>query len=75
MLTLRVREPERERKFRTPAAWVVGIVGIAGCIYLFVSLPVKTQQFFVIAQIIGLILYMVYGSGAAEKARGAAAGA
>jgi APA family basic amino acid/polyamine antiporter len=72
MLTLRVREPDRERKFRAPAAWVVGIVGIAGCLYLFISLPVKTQQFFVGAQIIGLILYVIYGSRAAENARAAA---
>jgi len=69
MLTLRVREPDRERKFRAPAAWVVGILGIAGCLYLFISLPMKTQQFFVGAQIIGVILYVIYGSGAAEKAR------
>jgi APA family basic amino acid/polyamine antiporter len=69
MLVLRKREPNRERKFRAPAAWVVGIIGILGCLYLFISLPVKTQQFFVIAQIIGLILYMIYGSRAAEKAR------
>jgi len=73
MLTMRVREPQRERKFRAPAAWVVGIVGIAGCLYLFISLPLKTQQFFVGAQIIGVILYMVYGSRAAEKARAAKA--
>jgi len=69
MLTLRVREPARERKFRAPAAWVVGIVGIAGCLYLFVSLPLKTQQFFVAAQVIGLVIYAIYGSSAAERAR------
>jgi len=45
------------------------ILGIAGCLYLFISLPMKTQQFFVGAQIIGVILYVIYGSGAAEKAR------
>jgi len=73
MLTLRVREPNRERKFRAPAAWVVGIVGIVGCLYLFISLPLKTQQFFVAAQIIGVILYVIYGSRAAEKARAAKA--
>ena len=39
MLVLRVREPDRERKFRAPAAWLVGIVGILGCLYLFISLP------------------------------------
>jgi basic amino acid/polyamine antiporter, APA family len=72
MLVLRRREPDRERKFRAPAAWLVGLVGIGGCLYLFISLPVKTQEFFVIAQIIGLILYVIYGSRAAERARAGA---
>jgi len=72
MLVMRVREPDRERKFRAPAAWVVGIGGILGCLYLFVSLPLRTQLFFVTAQVIGLILYAVYGSRAAEKARAGA---
>src|SRR4029079_8719467 len=31
MLVLRKREPGRERKFRTPLPWVVGLVGILGC--------------------------------------------
>ena len=43
MLVLRVREPNRERKFRAPAAWLVGIGGIMGCLYLFISLPQRTQ--------------------------------
>jgi len=55
-----VREPARERKFRAPAAWLVGIVGILGCIYLFISLPMRTQIFFVAAQAIGLVLYAIY---------------
>ena len=69
MLVLRRREPNRERKFRTPAPWLVGIVGIVGCLYLFISLPNRTQIFFVVAQVIGLLLYFVYGGRAAEKAR------
>ena len=69
MLVLRKREPNRERKFRTPAAWPVGIFGIVGCLYLFISLPNRTQLFFVVAQIIGLLLYLVYGGRAAERAR------
>jgi APA family basic amino acid/polyamine antiporter len=73
MLVLRRREPNRERRFRAPLAWVVGPVGILGCIYLFISLPVATQGFFVGAQLIGLLLYLVYGSAAAARARGAAA--
>ena len=69
MLVLRVREPDRIRKFRTPLPWVIGIGGILGCLYLFVSLPTKTQLFFLGAQGIGLILYAIYGSGAAARAR------
>jgi APA family basic amino acid/polyamine antiporter len=69
MLVLRRREPDRERKFRTPAAWVVGVIGILGCIYLFISLPNRTQLFFLTAQVIGIVLYFIYGSGAAERAR------
>lgn len=69
MLVLRRREPNRERKFRTPAPWVVGILGILGCLYLFYSLPVRTQIYFFAAQGIGLVLYMIYGHGAAAKAR------
>jgi len=68
---MRVREPNRERKFRAPAAWLVGIVGILGCLYLFISLPQRTQIFFVVAQVIGVLLYLIYGHRAAEKARSA----
>jgi APA family basic amino acid/polyamine antiporter len=73
MLVMRRREPHRERLFRTPLPWVVGLVGIGGCIYLFLSLPVLTQTFFFAAQAIGLLLYFVYGSGAAQRARTARA--
>jgi APA family basic amino acid/polyamine antiporter len=69
MLVLRHREPDRERKFRAPAAWPVGIFGILGCLYLFYSLPSRTQLFFLVAQVIGLGLYAVYGHGAAHRAR------
>jgi len=69
MLVLRRREPDRERKFRAPAAPVIGVIGILGCLYLFISLPNRTQLFFLTAQVIGLVLYAIYGSGAAERAR------
>jgi APA family basic amino acid/polyamine antiporter len=69
MLVLRRREPDTERKFKAPLPWVVGLGGIIGCIYLFVSLPSRTQLFFLTAQVIGLVLYAIYGSRAAERAR------
>jgi APA family basic amino acid/polyamine antiporter len=39
---------------------------------LFISLPNRTQLFFLAAQAIGLLLYIVYGSRAADKARASA---
>ncbi len=69
MLTMRRRDPNALRKFTTPLPWVIGTVGIAGCIYLFWSLPVKTQTYFLVWNIAGLILYLVYGSRRAEQAR------
>ena len=74
MLVLRRREPDRERRFKAPLPWVIGIGGILGCLYLFISLPTKTQLFFFAAQGIGLILYFIYGHGAAAKARAAHGG-
>jgi len=74
MLVLRQREPNRERKFRAPLPWVVGLVGILGCLYLFYSLPRQTQLFFFAAQIIGVILYFIYGHGAADRARAKSSG-
>jgi APA family basic amino acid/polyamine antiporter len=71
MLVLRRREPDRERKFRAPAATFVGVAGILGCIYLFVSLPTRTQTLFFLAQGIGILLYFIYGSRAAAKSRAA----
>ena len=44
--------------FRAPGRGLVGIVGILGCLYLFISLPNRTQMFFVCAQVIGLVLYV-----------------
>jgi APA family basic amino acid/polyamine antiporter len=69
MLVLRRREPDTERKFRTPLPWLIGLIGIGGCLYLFISLPIRTQLFFLTAQVIGLVLYAIYGSRAAERAR------
>ena len=69
MLVLRRREPNAERKFRAPAATLVAAIGILGCLYLFISLPNRTQIFFFTAQVIGILLYFIYGGRAAARAR------
>ena len=60
LLVLRKREAGRERKFRAPLAWIVGPVAILGCIYLFFSLPTRTQLWFLAWNALGLVVYAVY---------------
>ncbi len=60
MLIMRVRAPEAPRTFRTPLPWVVGSVAVLGCIYLFFSLPAKTQLWFCIWNVAGLGVYFLY---------------
>ena len=57
---LRLREPNRERTFRTPLAFVVGPLAALGCIYLFISLPHTTQLYFLLWNVAGLVLYFLY---------------
>jgi APA family basic amino acid/polyamine antiporter len=62
MLIMRKREPNMTRTFRTPLAWPVGIFAILGCAYLFISLPQTTQLYFLAAHVVGLAIYLLYGS-------------
>jgi APA family basic amino acid/polyamine antiporter len=69
MLVLRVRAPNAERPFRTPLAWVVGIGGALGCLYLFISLPHQTQIMFGVWNLGGLLVYFAYARRNAGKAQ------
>jgi APA family basic amino acid/polyamine antiporter len=62
MLVMRRREPDAPRTFSTPLPWVIGPLAIVGCLYLFVSLPQRTQHYFLIWNVIGLVVYLAYGS-------------
>jgi APA family basic amino acid/polyamine antiporter len=61
VLVLRRRDPDARRPFRTPLAWVIAPLAILGCLYLFTSLQVITQESFVIWNAIGLAVYFLYG--------------
>jgi APA family basic amino acid/polyamine antiporter len=74
MLAMRRRDPGAKRTFRTPLPWIIGPIGILGCAYLFYSLPTYTQQWFLIWNAAGLILYFAFSSRHAEKARASAGG-
>jgi APA family basic amino acid/polyamine antiporter len=61
MLILRRRSPELSRGFRTPLAWVIGPIAIGGCLYLLASLPQKTQLWFLVWNLVGVAVYLIYG--------------
>ena len=60
LLVLRKRDPDRSRVFRTPLAWIVGPVAILGCIYLFMSLPTRTQLWCLLWNAFGILVYLLY---------------
>jgi len=70
MLVLRRRDPQRTRVFRTPLAWLVGPVAILGCIYLFSSLPTRTQLWCLLWNMFGILVYVVYARRTSLLARG-----
>jgi len=72
MLAMRRREPDAPRKFSTPVPWVIGIGAILGCAYLFWSLPEATRRYFLIWNVLGLVIYLVYAARSADRTRSAA---
>ena len=70
VLILRKRDPQRHRPFRTPMAWVVCPLAIAGCLLLFLNLSLYTIAMFFGWAVIGLIVYALYGYRHSDLARG-----
>jgi APA family basic amino acid/polyamine antiporter len=61
VLILRRTRPDRARPFRTPLAWIVCPLAMAGCAFLFFNLSGKTELMFLIWTAIGLVVYFAYG--------------
>lgn len=74
VIILRVRDPGRPRMFSTPLWQVVAPGAILGCLYLFSSLPAKTQIYFLYAHLIGFGVYFLYGVRRSVLARNGASG-
>ena len=61
LIVLRKTAPDVPRKFKTPLVFIVGPLSAIGCIYLFFSLPSKTQYYFLLWNLIGVVFYFCYG--------------
>jgi len=62
VLILRVREPERQRKFRVPFVPLTPLLGISMCLFLMAGLPRATWIRFILWLVIGLVVYFTYSA-------------
>lgn len=70
VLVLRRTQPDRYRAFRTPLAWIVCPLAMAGCVFLFFNLSGNTEMMFLIWAVIGLVVYFLYGKQHSALAKG-----
>lgn len=70
VMVLRVRDPGRVRPFRTPAIWLVAPLAAAGCVFLFLNLPVDAQLVLPIWGLLGLVVYFLYSYRHSHVGRG-----
>ncbi len=62
VIVLRKKQPERYRSFKVPFVPLVPILSIACCLLLMMGLPLVTWIRFVVWLLIGLLVYLVFGS-------------
>ena len=70
LIVLRLREPNRERKFKTPLWPIVGGFTILGCLFFFTSLKASTQLWFLVWNVAGLLIYFLWSSRHSRLAKG-----
>ena len=70
VMVIRRTDPGRHRPFRTPLLYITAPLAIAGCVYLFFSLDMKSIYLFLIWAAIGLLVYFVYSRGRSHVGRG-----
>ncbi len=70
VLYLRKSDPDRHRPFRTPAVMLTAPIAIIGCVYLFISLDVKSIKLFLAWAAIGLVIYFIYSRNRSHVGRG-----
>ncbi len=71
VLVLRVKQPDAQRKFKVPAVWLCGPLGIGFCTWLAAGLPPATWRRFWIWLAVGLVIYLFYGARQARQRRAA----
>jgi APA family basic amino acid/polyamine antiporter len=70
VMVIRKTDPTRHRPFRTPLVFITAPISIVGCIYLFVSLDIKSIILFAIWAAIGFVVYFGYSRSRSHVGRG-----
>jgi APA family basic amino acid/polyamine antiporter len=60
MMVMRRTHPEHPRMFGAGATWIIGVVAVIGCIYLFSSLQTRTMVSVLIWNAVGLVVYLLW---------------
>lgn len=74
VMILRRTQPNRPRAFKTPLAFIVCPLAIAGCLLLFVNLSAKALTVFTVWTVFGLIVYFAYARARSNLADGPSPG-
>ena len=61
VVVLRIKQPDLERPFRTPAVFIVGPLGSLSSIFLMAGLPADTWIRLLVWMAIGVVIYFGYG--------------
>ena len=69
-MVLRVKDPHRHRSFRMPMVWVVAPLTVAGCLFLYLNLPLIAILVLPVWGAIGLVVYFGYSRGRSQLGRG-----
>jgi basic amino acid/polyamine antiporter, APA family len=60
MIVMRAKEPSHPRIFGAAATWIIGVLAILGCAYLFLNLPLATIYRCIIWNAAGLAVYLLW---------------
>jgi APA family basic amino acid/polyamine antiporter len=70
VMVIRRTDPARHRPFRTPAVFITAPLSIAGCVYLFYKLDIKSQIMFASWAVVGFVVYFLYSRSRSHVGRG-----
>ena len=60
MIVLRMKHPQHPRIFGAVTTWIIGLLAIVGCIFLFFGLPHITKRNALIWNAVGLVIYLLW---------------